>query len=80
MAKVWKDHLGNEFKTCDDLANAYGINKSTLVGRLRRGETLEQALTMDTVKKEKDCIDHLGNKYKSLDKMDEAYNINRTRA
>ena len=44
MRKV-RDHLGNEYQTLRDMANAYGINYLTLRQRLKKKMSLEEALT-----------------------------------
>ena len=39
------DHLGNSFPTKSEMSAHWGISKSTFDGRLRRGWSLEEALT-----------------------------------
>lgn len=39
------DHLGNSFPTKSEMLAHWGISKSTFDGRLRRGWSLEEALT-----------------------------------
>lgn len=44
-AKAMVDHLGNEFTSKQALADYWGIPKSTLNTRLKKGMSLEEALT-----------------------------------
>ena len=39
------DHLGNSFPTKSEMLAYWGISKSTFDGRLRRGWSVEKALT-----------------------------------
>ena len=39
------DHEGNVYKTIDEMANAYNINKGAYWGRIKMGWSLEKALT-----------------------------------
>ena len=41
----WVDHEGKEYPSGRALAQAWGLTNSQLEGRLRRGYTMEQALT-----------------------------------
>lgn len=74
-----KDHLGNEFKTKTEMYAYYNKPGTTVKNRLKRGWTLEQALTIDNESNSqkinfgKPCYDHLGNKYPNIRSMCEAY-------
>ena len=75
---IIKDHLGNEYKSMNDMCKHYNIVEKTFVGRIGRGMSLEDALTkpIDTSKSSYiECKDHLGNEYKSLSAMCRAYGI-----
>ena len=69
-----KDHLGNIYPNQTALADAYGITRTQLRGRLKKGLTLEEALTLPA---QYNLIveDYKGKKYKSLSDMAKAYNI-----
>lgn len=74
--KIIKDHLGNEYSTIMDMCKAYNINDDTYRGRIRRGMSVEEALTTPLVDPANGgCEDHLGNKYSSMRAMCKAYNI-----
>ena len=69
MAKKCKDHLGNEYKSVNDMLSTYGIQRRAYYLRLQRGWTLEEALTG------KNVIDHLGNSYPTQQELFKHYNI-----
>ena len=61
------------------MAAAYGMTAASLTGRLKKGMSLEAALTSPKRKGPgHDCEDHLGNKYQSLSAMCRAYGISTT--
>lgn len=74
--KPCRDHLGNEYPSVPEMCAAYGIPFSTYTGRLSRGWTLEQALTVATettapkVNPRKEKVhDHEGNEFVSIGAM-----------
>lgn len=72
-----KDHLGKEYASKKEMAEAYGLTWFAVHRRLDLGWTLEQALTTK-VGDSKDCaVDHLGNKFCSISKMLDFYGIDR---
>lgn len=78
MKKVYKDHLGQEYSSIRKMCDAYGINISTFDSRMRRGMSLQDALTKGICKNERNskaCKDHLGNCYSSTTSMCKAYGI-----
>lgn len=72
-----RDHLGKEHPSGRDMCAAWGIHPSTFSGRLDRGWTLEQALTVPARgngpkvnSRSKDPIkDHLGREFVSIGAM-----------
>lgn len=78
------DHLGNKYRSRSLMAKAYGISSLTLGDRLKRGWSIEEALTtpIDTsncrktkkVSKVK-VQDHLGNWYDSYYELAKAYGL-----
>lgn len=46
VKKPCRDHLGKEYPSVPDMCAAWGISDSTYAGRLERGWTVEQALTI----------------------------------
>jgi hypothetical protein len=83
--KKYIDHLGNEYLSQKDMCNAYDIDPSTFRDRLKRGWSLEKALTSPITQirlkedgisrpvKDLTCNDHLGNTYSSFSEMCRAY-------
>ena len=77
---AYKDHLNNTYKTFGDMCLKYGIGRSTVTARLKRGWSLEKALTTplkkqaSNAKKVKDC---LGNSFDSISDMCRAYLIDK---
>lgn len=73
----WEDHLGNKYDSLNEMAEKYGLKSWMVKGRLRRGWSLERALTTipegktDSVQ----VIDHYGNKYSSIREMADAYGM-----
>ena len=66
------DYNGIIYKSLKDMANAYGLSSSLLDSRLRRGWSLEEALTTPA---KRFSIDHLGQKYNSDSEMARAWGI-----
>lgn len=85
MAKKYTDHLGNEYSTKKEMAEAYGLEWETFKARLRVGKTLKEALTTPlderfsshakTDKSLKERTDHHGNVYRNKTEMANAYKI-----
>ena len=46
IGKKCKDHLGNEYINQEEMCKAYGIKKTTYRNRIKKGKTIEEALTM----------------------------------
>ena len=60
------DHLGNHYPDQKSMAEAYGIEYTTLRNRLERGWNQKEALTAPNRARQKTvCFDHLGNEYPS---------------
>ncbi len=76
MNKECKDHLGNTYKCVKDMCDYYGILVQTFKSRLKRGMSLEDALTQTLDRKIMPCKDHKGICYEKLSDMCDAYNIN----
>ena len=66
------DHLGNVFKSKSAMLEHYGVSREVFKSRLKRGDTLEQALRPVNSQK---TFDYLGNEFPSLGAMLEHYNI-----
>ena len=79
MRKV-RDHLGNEYQTLRDMANAYGINYLTLCQRLKKKMSLEEALTpaLELKNKPKPITAPDGKEYPSFRSLAMAYGIRLT--
>lgn len=85
-SKVSYDHKGNRYDSFSAMCRAYSINIQTCFTRLRRGMSLEQALTTSKKSvnhaKKKRCVlqrkafDHAGNRYKTFKDMCKAYKLN----
>lgn len=79
--KPRSDHDGKEFPSFGDMCAAYGRSAHTVRGRLSRGWTLEQALTVSNegtrpkVVRRKPVQDHLGTWYGCVREMAEAWGI-----
>lgn len=72
-----QDHLGKEYASHKEMAEAYGLTWSAVYRRLNLGWALEKALTTK-VGDSKDCaVDHLGNEFCSISKMLDFYGIDR---
>ena len=72
-----KDHLGKEYRSERAMLRAYGIGRTNYATRIRKGWSMEKALTTpskytgDTKVK-----DHLGQEYKTKTEMCKAYGVN----
>ena len=66
------DHLGRKYPSKVAMAKEYGITVDMLKNRLRKGMSLEDALTQPN---HYHVTDHLGNSHKSKTAMLEAYGI-----
>lgn len=78
MSKQCTDHLGNTFKSIEEMCKYYHIKQITFYSRLKKDYSLEEALTIpvNEDKKPKQCQDHLGNTFGSFRKMCKYYNVN----
>ena len=72
---TYHDHLGNEYKSREDMCRHYGIKGSTFQHRLKLGWSVEDALITPAIEREKRCKDHLGNNFKSIGDMCAYYGI-----
>lgn len=75
------DHKGNVYDSVHDMCIAYGIVQSTYWGRLKRGYSKEEALTVPAVRRaasEESRTDHKGKLYKNVDAMCSAYGLSRS--
>lgn len=70
------DHMGNEFDSLAEMANAYGISPGTVYSRLQKGWTVEEAL-QTVPNSSKACCDHLGREFKSLNELCKFWNISK---
>lgn len=66
------DHLGYKYRSVEQMCHRYGIKSSVFNYRIKRGMSLQEALTTKNLR---ECIDHLGNKFKSQAEMCKHYNI-----
>ena len=72
------DHLGNEYRSFSKMCEAYDKCPNSVKGRLKRGWTLEEALTIPIGETNTGgATDHFGNKFKSFTKMCNAYKLDR---
>lgn len=63
-----KDHLGNEFKTQDEMLKYHNVHYTTYTHRKKAGLSMAECLSPDELHSIK-CEDHLGNKYECLQDM-----------
>lgn len=68
------DHTGRRFNTIKEMCEAWGISYSTYSGRISRGMSLKDALTVSTSSRFA-VKDHLGNVFSSINKMCEYYGV-----
>ena len=79
VKKPCKDHLGNEFPSIGEMCRHYQINQSTFNDRIKKGWSMEKALTAPLKPGyEISSADHLGNKFSSTKEMCECYSISPT--
>lgn len=70
------DHQGRSFESFEQLARHYAMCPDTLKHRLKRGMSLEQALTMPVRRGQHvQCKDHLGNVYRTFTDMCEHWQV-----
>lgn len=70
------DHKGQVFNSVKEMTEAYGINTATYHSRIRRGWTVELALTTPMKSNNKlEIRDNIGKTYKSTKDMCEAHSI-----
>lgn len=69
------DHLGHTFPTIRDMAEHWGVKRTTFLKRLSSGMSVREALETETKLQQKSCVDHLGNKFKNHKEMCEFYGI-----
>jgi hypothetical protein len=70
------DHLGNAYPNNSCMARAYGFSWQTVTMRLKKGHSLQEALTMPLSGHRHEATDHLGKKYDSESSMARAYGLN----
>lgn len=66
-----KDHNGVEYKSIQDMCDAWGITTVTYYNRIRYGWNMEKRL-----KGKFTATDHLGNEYKTKKEMLDTYGVN----
>lgn len=74
-ANACQDHLGNSYPSVTAMCQHYGVNPTTFKGRIKRGASIEQALTDNFGCGRYSVKDHLGNEYPALQDMLDAYGI-----
>ena len=72
------DHLGNTYKSIEDMCKQYGVKTSVYVERIEKGLSIKEALTK-RYGNSKVCVDHLGNKFCNIGEMCKAYGISRSK-
>ncbi len=81
-SKPCEDHIGNHFVSEAEMAKHYGIPYNTLRDRIRRGYSVEEALTTPVVDinyaSPKSSTDHKGNVFVSEKEMCRHYGIDRS--
>ena len=75
MKKKITDHLGNVYDSFTEMAKVYSIHETSIRIRIKKGMSLEQALTTETTKPIK-INDHFGNEFSSIEELCRFYNIN----
>ncbi len=74
--KPVKDHTGADHPDVESMCRAWDVEPSTYRSRIRKGRTLEQALTGKWPgRKCRTATDHLGNVYPSVQDMFQAYGL-----
>lgn len=79
MAKECYDHLGNRYSSISKMCKEYKIDTYTFSHRIKKGKTLEEALTGKLERFRGEIEDHLGKKHATIIEMCKAYNINPNR-
>ncbi len=69
------DHQGNPFNSLTEMCEHYKIPLKVYIRRIKKGCSIEQALTTKYEKKNNEVSDHLGNTYPTQKDMCEAYGI-----
>lgn len=73
---VVTDHLGNEFRSKNEMYRHYGITKGAARMRLELGWSLEDTLTKPiSIEHHGEVYDHLGNKFESKREMCRYWNV-----
>ena len=75
-AKTCYDHLGNKFKSQNEMCRYYNIKRHTLKSRLELGWTLEQALTGNYVINNITAIDYKNREFPTLKDIANFYALN----
>lgn len=82
MAKTYTDHLGNTFRSIDEMAKYYNIPQGTLRSRLEKGISIEKALTTPIKNNRKNTqiqyTNDSGKTFSSLNAIAKYYNIPRS--
>ena len=75
------DHLGNTYKSIDDMCSYYKVSKDKFLARIKLGWSIDRALTVEVDVSTRGQIakDHLGNVYKSMDEMCRKYKITKNK-
>ena len=68
-----KDHLDHEFSSINEMCKYWNISLSTYIYRIKKGLTIEQALTKTMTKKK--YKDHLDHEFSSIIEMCKYWNI-----
>ena len=78
-AKTCRDHQGNGFRSINEMCARWNVPPATFRHRLKRGFSLEQALTAPprTDPSGVRCMDHKGRIFPSISAMCEEYGIGR---
>ena len=73
--KVCVDHLGNSFDSIEAMCNYHKVSRAVFYSRIRRGMSLEEALTStkSSDKSKLEVTDHLGIKHESFEAMCKFY-------
>ena len=74
-----KDHTGREFNSVVAMCKHWKVARTTFMGRLEKGYSLEQALTgKNVISNTRKCKDHTGREFNSVIEMLNYYNIKDT--
>ncbi len=73
-SQVFTDHTGYTFPSFKAFCEHYGLNEYTARGRLKRGCTIKEILSDETLR-HNEVYDHLGQKYPSLQDMLDHYGL-----